>query len=55
MKSIAPIKMAKLKLRYSRSSGLGEGKAYIWYVEHPQERSDAGDRFFYDAINTLEE
>jgi hypothetical protein len=43
--------MAKLKVRYTRSSGVAKAEAYMWYAEHFATRYDAVDRTFCDAIN----
>jgi hypothetical protein len=42
--------MAKLKVRYTRSSGVAKAEAYMWYAEHFATRYDAVDRTFCDAI-----
>jgi hypothetical protein len=42
--------MAKLKVRYTRSSGVAKAEAYMWYAEHFATRYDALDRTFCDAI-----
>jgi hypothetical protein len=45
--------MAKLKVRYTRSSGVAKAEAYMWYAEHFATRYDAVDRTFWDAIKYL--
>jgi hypothetical protein len=42
--------MAKLKVRYTRNSGVAKAEAHMWYAEHFATRYDAVDRTFCDAI-----
>lgn len=43
--------MAKLKVRYTKSSGEAKTESYLQYVEHLANRYDTVDRSFYNAIN----